>query len=69
MNRDKLRNIAIIAHVYHGKTTMVDKILQQSGTKDRKNMTTDITFDDQTSSKYRGHLTSVHEDLCHKEVS
>ncbi|MDO9365814.1 MAG: GTP-binding protein, partial [Methylotenera sp.] len=27
-----LRNIAIIAHVDHGKTTMVDKLLQQSGT-------------------------------------
>jgi len=30
--REDLRNIAIIAHVDHGKTTLVDQMLKQSGT-------------------------------------
>ena len=50
----KLRNIAIIAHVDHGKTTLVDKLLQQSGTLDTRGGTTERIMDSNDLEKERG---------------
>ena len=54
MKREDVRNIAIIAHVDHGKTTMVDELLKQSGVFRANQEVADRVMDSNDIERERG---------------
>lgn len=63
MSIEKIRNIAIIAHVDHGKTTLVDKLLQQTGTLNERGPKVERLMDSNALEKERG-ITILAKNTC-----
>ena len=65
--RDDIRNIAIIAHVDHGKTTLVDELLKQSGVFRDNQEVQDRVMDSNDIERERGFQSLAHTvTLCHQ---
>ncbi|MEG1781825.1 MAG: translational GTPase TypA [Oscillospiraceae bacterium] len=65
MRREDLRNIAIIAHVDHGKTTLVDQMLKQSGTFRENQVISDRVMDSGDIERERG-ITILAKNAAYK---
>jgi len=69
MKQERLRNIAIIAHVDHGKTTIVDKLLRQAGTFRTNEQVADRVMDSNDLERERGiTILSKNTSLVYKDI-
>jgi len=69
MIKNKFRNIAIIAHVDHGKTTLVDGLLKQSGTFEVHEIVSDRIMDSMELEKERGiTITAKNTSISYKDI-
>ena len=69
MRKDNIRNIAIIAHVDHGKTTLVDAMLQQSGVFHEHQQVEERIMDSMDLEKERGiTITAKNTAVLYKDV-
>ena len=69
MSKENIRNIAIIAHVDHGKTTLVDGLLKQSGTFSSHTVVEDRVLDSGDLEKERGiTITSKNTAIHYKDI-
>ena len=68
MVRNDLRNIAIIAHVDHGKTTLVDEMLKQGGAFRENQVVSDRVMDNNAIERERNH-NSCKEHFLHVQRS
>ncbi|MEG1887606.1 MAG: GTP-binding protein, partial [Oscillospiraceae bacterium] len=65
----KIRNVAIIAHVDHGKTTLVDQLLRQSGTFRSNETVADRVMDSNDLEKERGiTILSKNTSVLYKDI-
>src|SRR5699024_12454008 len=68
--RDDIRNIAIIAHVDHGKTTLVDQLLKYSGTFDEHEAVASRAMDSDDIEKERGiTILSKNTEIKYKDAT